>query len=144
MVPSRIGGLVSWQLSQLGAHAHRLVAEALAEHDARGYDVRVLAALDEGGATSQAELARRSGIHGSDLVAVLPPLVDAGWVRRDPDASDARRRTVAITSTGRDRLIDLLRALETVQERLQRAVPAADRDQFTALLAAVLADLEEA
>jgi hypothetical protein len=79
-----VGLLPSWLLTQTAAHAGRLVTERFAEVGARAYHYRLLETLLDGPA-SQAELGRRTGIHLSDMVAVLNELTAGGYVERSPD-----------------------------------------------------------
>src|ERR1700730_1217386 len=58
--PSRLAEKPTWLISETSRHAHRLLTEKLAEAGSRGYDYRVLAALQEFGPASQARLGRRT------------------------------------------------------------------------------------
>src|SRR5919198_1708462 len=88
--PRRLARLPSWLVGQLALDARRLVGEALAQAGVRRHHFAVLAALDEQGATSQAELGRRLWIDRSDLHAVLNELERDGLVARVRDAADRR------------------------------------------------------
>ena len=63
----------------------------------RGYHFRVLAALEEHGPASQADLSRTTGIDTSDVVAAVNHLVSTGLVRRERDDIDRRRNAISIT-----------------------------------------------
>ena len=84
----------------------------------RGYHYRLLAALDQYGPGSQADLGRHTGIDRSDVVAALNELAAGGFIQRDPDPADRRRNVVSITRSGR-RALD---RLDTVVEGIQAAV----------------------
>ncbi len=131
---SRMASLPSWQITQAGGHAHRLVAEGLAAADARGYDFRLLAALADEGPDSQAGLGRRTGIHFSDLVAALNELERRALVRRAPDPADRRRNVVTITAAGRRVLATLDKRIDEVQDRLLAPLTAAERADLVRLL----------
>lgn len=135
--------LPSWLLTQTAIHAHRLVADGLAEINARGHHYRVLIALRDHGPASQAEIGRRTGIHLSDLVAALNELALGGFVNRTPDPDDGRRNIVVMTPAGRRRLGRLEKRLAEVQAELLFPLAAAERDQLTRLLGRVLAHHEE-
>ncbi|WP_199432419.1 MarR family winged helix-turn-helix transcriptional regulator [Qaidamihabitans albus] len=137
--PARLARLPSWLLTQTAAQAHRLVSEGLAEIEARGYDFRLLATLDEFGPASQAALGRRSGIHFSDVVAALNALAAQRLVERAPDPDDRRRNIISITPAGRRRLRQLDRQLARIQDELLHPLAPAERDQLTGLLARLLA-----
>jgi DNA-binding MarR family transcriptional regulator len=125
--------LPSWLLTQTAAHAGRLVTDRFAEVGARGYHYRLLAQLLDGPA-SQADLGRRTGIHFSDVVAVLNELTEGGYVERRPDPADKRRNVVTITGRGRERAAELAARAEAVQDELLAPLTAAERTELVRLL----------
>jgi DNA-binding MarR family transcriptional regulator len=133
-----LSGLPSWLLTQTAQHAHRLVADGLGAAGARGYHYRALAALDQDGPASQADLGRRSGIHLSDLVATINELAEQGFVERTPDPADKRRNVITVTAAGRRQLRRLERQLARVQDELLAPLSPDERDQLIALLSRVL------
>ncbi|WP_316043476.1 helix-turn-helix domain-containing protein [Actinomadura sp. CNU-125] len=84
----RVRRLPSWLINVASVHSHRLVFAAFAAAGARGYHYRLLAALEEHGPASQADLGRRTGIDRSDVVAALNELAAGHHVRRTPDPAD--------------------------------------------------------
>jgi DNA-binding MarR family transcriptional regulator len=110
------------------------LAAAFAAEGVRGYDFRVLAALDELGASSQAELGRNTEIDRSDIVATVSFLVDAGLARRSRDPDDSRRNLVTITRRGSSTLERLDAAVERVQAELLAPLTDAERRTLVALL----------
>ncbi|EHR49852.1 transcriptional regulator [Saccharomonospora marina XMU15] len=136
--PERLRTLPSWLLSQTAVPAHRLVSQRLAAVGARGYHFRLLAALDDFGAASQATLGRRSGIHLSDVVAAVNELAEGGFVRRSPDPSDRRRNVITITEAGRQRLRELADVLATVQDELLAPFSVPEREELVRLLTVLL------
>jgi MarR family transcriptional regulator, lower aerobic nicotinate degradation pathway regulator len=135
--PSRMLEKPTWLISQAFARSSRLLAEAFEGAGARGYHYRLLAALEEFGPSSQAELGRRTGIDRSDVVAALNELVDDGLVQRSPDPGDRRRNIITITTTGMSRLQRLERIVRGVQERLLAPLSTTDRARFIRLLTQV-------
>ncbi len=95
----------------------------------------VLAALQEFGPSSQAELGRRCSVDRSDMVALLDELSGAGHVRRTPDPDDRRRNVVTLTATGRRRLDRLDRVVTAAQDELLAPLSATERRQLVDLLA---------
>ncbi|NGY63061.1 MarR family transcriptional regulator [Lentzea sp. NEAU-D13] len=136
--PERLAGKPSWLLTQLAVHAHRLASEGFAEAGARGYHYRVLAALDEFGVASQAELGRRCNMDRSDVVAAVTELAERGFVERTQDPQDRRRNMVTLTELGRTQLCRLDRALDQAQEDLLGPLAAQDRQTLTRLLGVLL------
>ena len=136
--PARLSTKPSWLLGQVAVHAHRLASESFGELGARGYHYRILAALDEFGVASQAELGRRCSMDRSDVVAAINELADRGFVERTPDPDDRRRNLVSLTAAGDRQLRDLDRALDQVQDDLLGPLSAADRQALTSLLTRLL------
>ncbi|NUO57586.1 MAG: MarR family transcriptional regulator [Hamadaea sp.] len=139
VAPARFTSLPSWLLSRAAGVGHRLLTERLAEAGARGYHYRLLATLEEFGPASQATLGRRSGIHLSDLVAVLNDLEGRGFVERTPDPADKRRNVITITAAGRREGKRLGERLDQVQEELLAPLTAKEREQLTELLGRIVA-----
>jgi MarR family transcriptional regulator, lower aerobic nicotinate degradation pathway regulator len=133
----RLGSLPSWLLSRSAGHAHHLLGEALAEAGAHGYHYRLLAALDERGAASQAAVGRSAEIDASDVVAALAELEGEGLVERATDPDDARRKIVTITGTGRRRLKRLDAVVADVQAELLAPLSSDERAQLVSLLGRV-------
>lgn len=137
--PDRLKDRPTWLLSR--AHA-RSVAILHAGFEAggnglRGYHYRLLAALEQFGPASQADLGRDTGIDRSDVTAALLRLEERGLVERRVDPDHKRRNIVTLTAPGRD----ALRALDDVLDGIQRDVlaplSAAEQRQLVALLARV-------
>ncbi|MEU3169244.1 MarR family transcriptional regulator [Streptosporangium sp. NPDC006930] len=137
--PARLAAKPSWLLTQLAVHAHRLASDGFAEVGARGYHYRILAALEEFGVASQAELGRRCNMDRSDVVAAINELAGQGLVERTPDPDDRRRNLVTPTPAGDRQLRRLDRALDKAQEDLLGPLAAEDRQVLTRLLTQLLA-----
>ena len=127
----RVAGRPTWLLSRANARSQAILSDAFAAEGIRGYHFRLLAALDQGGPGSQADLGRRSGIDRSDVVATLDELVARGWARRDPDPTDRRRNVVTITPRGATELERLDAVLGRVQDEV--LAPLSDRERTTLL-----------
>lgn len=136
--PERLAAKPSWLITQLAVHVRRLVSDGFAGAGARGYHYRVLAALDEFGPASQAELARRCDMDRSDVVAAVNDLVALEQVERAPDPDDRRRNVVTRTPAGEEQLRRLDRALDAVQGELLAPLRADERQTLTRLLTEVL------
>lgn len=136
--PRRLRGTTSWLLGQTTTHAARLVSEALGAVGARRYHYSLLAALDEFGPASQAELGRRGGLDRSDVVATVNELAEKGAVERRPDPDDKRRNIVTITPSGVAHLRHLDRVVGQAQETLLAPLSAAEREELVRVLNVVL------
>ena len=130
----RVADRPTWLLSRAAAHAQALLADAFAAEGVRGYHFRVLAALDQYGASSQADLGRNTGIDRSDVVATVNALVADGLARRAPDPLDARRNVVTITTRGTTKLARLDVAVDAVQDALLTPLTATERRALVRLL----------
>ncbi|WP_030163347.1 MarR family winged helix-turn-helix transcriptional regulator [Spirillospora albida] len=133
--PARLARTPSWLISTAAAHGHRLVTDGFAAAGARGYHYRLLAALDEYGPSSQADLGRRTGIDRSDVVAALNELAAKDLIDRSPDPADRRRNVITLTPAGARHLNELENVLAGIQDELLAPLAPAERDQLIALLA---------
>ena len=138
--PAQLRSMPSWLINQISVRAHRLVSETLGAVDAHRYHYSTLAALDELGAMSQAELGRRCGLDRSDVAAVVAELAGRKFIRRVTDADDRRRNIVSITASGRRRLATLDGLLRDTQKQLLAPLSAAEREQLARLLLRVVDD----
>jgi DNA-binding MarR family transcriptional regulator len=138
LAPTRLRQLPSWLLTQNARIATRLVSHELDALGAHRRQFAVLAALEEFGPASQADLGRRCGIDRSDMVALVNDLSAADQVDRAPDPAGGRRNVVTITSTGRKRLRTLTTRLSRVQDELLAPLSARERTQLIDLLQRVL------
>lgn len=136
--PERLRTLPTWLINQVSLHAQRLGMEAFTSVGGRRYQYSVLAALDESGRASQAELGRRCGIDRSDMVALVNELSAQDLVQRAMDQDDRRRNVITITDKGRDRLNELDTVVAEVQERLLDPLPDTDRAELVRILTRVL------
>ena len=118
LAPARIKDRPTWLISRTYARSHRLLGEGFAATGSglRSYHFRVLAALEEWGPTSQADLSRNTGVDRSDVVSVLAELEPRGLIKRTVDPNHRRRNIVTITNAGRKQLKKLDAALDRIQE----------------------------
>jgi len=100
----------------------------------RGYHFRVLAALEEHGPTSQADLSRTTGIDTSDVVAAVNHLTSHGYVRRQPDEVDRRRNVISITKSGLTAVDRVGRVVDRVQDVVMAPLTEKERKTFLRLL----------
>jgi MarR family transcriptional regulator, lower aerobic nicotinate degradation pathway regulator len=133
-VLSRLEDKPTWLINQVYQRAHRLLADGFAEAGSRGYHYRLLAALEQHGPTSQAELGRATGIDRSDVVAALNELAGEGYVERTADSADRRRNVITMTGRGVRRLAELEPVVAQAQVSLLAPLSRAERTQFLALM----------
>jgi MarR family transcriptional regulator, lower aerobic nicotinate degradation pathway regulator len=131
----RVAGRATWLLSRANARAQGLLADAFAAEGVRGYHFRLLAALDQYGPASQADLGRHTGIDRSDVVATLNDLVERRLAERAPDPTDRRRNVVTLTARGATTLDRLDAVLDGVQDAVLAPLTATERKTLVRLLA---------
>ena len=131
----RVAARPTWLLSRANARAQGLLADAFGAEGVRGYHFRLLAALDQYGPSSQADLGRHTGIDRSDVVAALNELVERGLAQRQPDLSDRRRNVISLTRRGADTLERLDAVLDDVQEAVLAPLTSGERATLVRLLA---------
>jgi DNA-binding MarR family transcriptional regulator len=125
-------------LSRANARSQGLLADAFAAEGLRGYHFRLLAALEQYGPASQADLGRHTGIDRSDVVARLNDLVASGLAQRERDPADRRRNTVTITTPGADMLERMDAVLDDVQDAVLAPLTPNERRTFVRLLAKLI------
>ena len=144
--PARVADRATWLVSRAYARSTGLLADGfdIAGGGLRGYHYRLLAALEEAGPASQAELGRSTGIDRSDVTAALTELEGQRLISRSVDPDNRRRNIVAITRAGRRRLVVLDRVVSDVQDSLLRPLNSTERRQFLSLLRRVVdADISD-
>ena len=134
--PARLEGRATWLVSRAYARSSGLLSAGFEAHGSglRGYHYRLLAALEEWGPASQAELGRKTGIDRSDVTAALTELESRKLVERSVDPEHKRRKIVTITEEGAERLLELDNVLDCIQEEFLAPLTAAQRRQFIALM----------
>ncbi len=109
----------------------------------RGYHFRLLAALEQYGPASQAELSRIAGIDKSDVVATLDDLAAWALARREPDPHDRRRNVVTVTDAGITRLRELDALVTRVQDAVLEPLDAHEQATLARLLRKLAGDSDE-
>jgi DNA-binding MarR family transcriptional regulator len=134
--PRRLEGRATWLLSRAYARSSGLINAAFEAHGdgLRSYHYRLLAALEEWGPTSQAELGRTTAIDRSDVTAALTELESRDLVARSVDPEHRRRNVVTITAEGVARLLVLDTVIDGIQEEFLAPLTPAQRRQFVTLL----------
>lgn len=130
----RLDERATWLVSRAQLRGHTLLRDAFERAGARPYHYRILAALDEAGSVSQADLCRMTGLDRSDVSGAIELLSEAGLVLREPDPSDRRRNIVSATNRGQTELRRLDAVLDDVQEEFLRPLTHAERQVFLGLI----------
>ncbi|WP_083507179.1 MarR family winged helix-turn-helix transcriptional regulator [Frankia sp. ACN1ag] len=133
-VPARLRSLATRLLGRGAVHADRISHARLTAAGATRWQYATLVTLRDGGPASQSALSERTGIHRSDMVAVLGGLTEAAYVERAPDPTDQRRNIVTLTPAGRSRLRTLDRLVDQTQDELLAPLTPTERAELIRLL----------
>ena len=131
---------VGFLLAQVGALGSRLFAERIAPLGLTPTQSGLIRLIARNAGRNQQELAGQLGVRPSRLVVVLDGLQDAGLVQRITDPDDHRRKTVAVTVAGKEKLAQLVGLAASHEDYLCRALSAEQRHQLAELLATIAAD----
>ncbi len=96
------------------------------------------ALMDEPG-QDQVSLAARVAFDAATSGSVIGRLEAKGWVRREADAQDRRRKRLWLTPEGEAVALQMKRAASQTQRRLMAPLSAAEREQLSDLLSRLVA-----
>lgn len=138
--PDRIENRPTWLISRVFARSSAMLAAGFETHGGglRGYHYRLLAALEQWGEASQADLGRDTGIDRSDVTAALTELETRKLVARRVDPENKRRNIVTITPDGIREVDALDSVVGRVQEDLLAPLDQTQRQQLVGLLTRLL------
>ena len=134
--PARLRRLASWQANKVSILGARMTARHM-PLTARS-DFAVLAALEEYGALSQADLGRRLGLDRNEVSGIVTRLASGRYVDRQADPADRRRNVVTLTESGKRHLEEIQRHADAAQDELLAGLDPAERRQLNELLAKLL------
>ncbi|GAA3202309.1 MarR family winged helix-turn-helix transcriptional regulator [Microbacterium terregens] len=86
---------------------------------------------------SQRELGELAALDKSTAADLVQRLARRGWITREPDAADGRRRVLSLSPAGESAVSGFTPRVALVQERLLEPLTPQDRERFLALLAPV-------
>lgn len=103
----------------------------------------ILNALMDDPGEDQITLARRVAFDPATSGSVIGRLEVKGWVRREADPQDRRRKLLWATPEGIKVAAGMMRAVAKAQMRILEPLTEAERTQFTATLGKLVAGLEK-
>ena len=123
--------------------AHQ-VAVAIFMEEAGAFDVTpvqfaILNALIDDPGEDQVTLARKVAFDAATFGSVIGRLEAKSWVRREPDASDKRRKLLWITADGERAAQQMKRAVTRAQGRITGSLAVDEREQLVLLLGKLVA-----
>jgi DNA-binding MarR family transcriptional regulator len=106
----------------------------LAEHELTQSHYVVLVTIKTQGSVGQRRLAELVAMDARNIGPVLDSLAARGFVERQTDDIDRRRRTITLTDSGRALLEVIATAAATEQDQFLRALTPSDRQDLNRLL----------
>ena len=128
--------------------AHQL-AVALFMEETAAFDVTpvqfaILNALIDIPGEDQVTLATRVAFDAATSGSVIGRLEARGWIRREVDPNDKRRKLLWVTAEGEQAVLRMKPGVARVQQRLLAPLSEPDQSQFVNLLAQLVAAHEQA
>jgi len=108
--------------------------EETADYDVTPVQFAILNALLEDPGEDQVTLARKVAFDPATFGSVITRLEARGWVRREADAADRRRKLLWVTPEGAEAARRMKRSVGKVQQRILEPLAEAEREQLLALL----------
>lgn len=122
----------------------RAFNEELAPQGVTFRQAQVLGCLALEGSLSQTDLAERMRIEPPTLVGILDRMERDGWIRRDADKTDRRRKFIQPTPASKPAWAKVVGAAKRVRERATHGLTDAELEQLRLLLNMVQSNLQDA
>ena len=135
---------VGFWVCQTSHALQRAFNEELAPQGVTYRQAQVLGCLALEGQLSQTDLAERMRIEPPTLVGILDRMERDGWIRRDGDKTDRRRKFIQPTPAARPVWTKIVAAAKRVRTRASQGLSAAQLAQLKKLLNLVQVNLQEA
>ena len=118
--------------------------EETADHDVTPVQFAILNTLIDTPGEDQVTLARDVAFDAATFGSVITRLESKGWVRREADAADRRRKRLWVTPDGVAAAVRMKRAVGKAQTRILAPLAPGERQQLVALLGRLVAGHEDA
>lgn len=118
--------------------------EETGEFDVTPVQFAILNALIDDPGEDQVTLAGKVAFDAATFGSVIGRLETKGWVRREPDAVDRRRKLLWVTAEGEQAAQAMKRAVGKAQGRILAPLEADERQQLVGLLDKLVAGHEAA
>jgi DNA-binding MarR family transcriptional regulator len=135
---SWISSATGYLMFRVGDVARGRIEQELAPWGMAGKELRVLAYAQEE-ARSQQDLARRTGMDRTTMVAVVDKLERLGYAVRERSPTDRRKYVVAVTPAGADALAAAGVRLAEAEAEFLAPLDAGERQQLNSYLARLYA-----
>ena len=117
--------------------------EETADHEVTPVQFAILNALLDGPGEDQVTLARKVAFDAATFGSVIGRLEARGWVRRESDEQDRRRKLLWITPAGADAARRMKRAVAKVQRRILAPLSTDEASVLLGLLDRLVAGHED-
>jgi DNA-binding MarR family transcriptional regulator len=117
--------------------------EETAAFDITPVQFAILNALIEDPGEDQVTLARKVAFDPATFGSVITRLEARGWVQRESDVEDRRRKLLSVTAEGAEVAQQMKRAVAKVQQRILGPLQGGEREQLLALLDRLVAGHQE-
>lgn len=118
-------------------------AREAADHDVTPVQFAFMHAMMDTPGLDQITLANRVAFDAATSGSVIGRLEAKGWVRREADVQDRRRKLLYVTPEGARALSRMNAAVERVQQNILAPLGKQDQDNFMRLLAQLVAGHEQ-
>ena len=108
--------------------------EETGEHDVTPVQFAILNALIDDPGEDQVTLAGKVAFDAATFGSVIGRLEAKGWVRREPDAADRRRKLLWVTPAGEKAAAAMKRAVARAQRRILGPLEPDEQQQLIVLL----------
>jgi MarR family transcriptional regulator for hemolysin len=135
---------VGYWICQSSHAFQRAFNEELAPQGVTYRQAQVLGCLALEGRLSQTDLADRMRIEPPTLVGILDRMEQGGWIRRDGDKQDRRKKLVQPTPASKPVWTKVVAAAERVRERATHGLTTTQLSQLKKLLGMVQSNLNAA
>lgn len=116
-----------------------IFAEQLSAADITPVQFAILNALLDSPGIDQVSLAKRVAFDPATSGSVIGRLETKGWVVRQADPTDRRRKLLVVTLQGRQALASIQNQVALVQEKILSPLSPADQQLFVSLLSRLVA-----
>lgn len=120
-----------------------LFMSELSAEDVTPVQFAILNAVMDTPGVDQVTLANRVAFDAATSGSVIGRLETKGWIRREPDQVDRRRKLLWLTPAGHEATLQMKRAVEQVQEKITSPLTPEEAQVFRVLLAKLVAGHEQ-
>ena len=119
-----------------------LFMSELANEDVTPVQFAILNAVMDTPGVDQVTLANRVAFDAATSGSVIGRLETKGWILREPDQADRRRKLLWLTEAGQKATLEMKRSVNLVQEKILSPLTPDEAQALTSLLAKLVAGHE--